>query len=763
MDEDSDKYWMFTVKYAPAEESGTTVITNVSLDRLSCDVTLEWDDEEGEFSHDPVVIHANAFFDEIEEIYIGRAQCSAQNSWHEMLSTNLPAAKTTYSENMPKGYYFVLENGNGDRIPIVGTDPETETAAVSVGMFPRHAGDVTENCYYTAVAVYVYKDAPVDGFDLSVEVTIKLKRIDQVRTHSIELQWENNPPKPAEVTAQLLVWSNADPLQEWIVVQEVTLNEENHWSQDFQPIAFDGDDRHYWVDLLDGDGNRIRVNATSPYSLADYDVTDDQGIKNRIAYRVRVEKQEDGRYLMKAELRGRKYYVNKTLVNSPISYNFLSDEWPEATVILQHRENGTWTEYQDDCKVTVGLWGSNVVEFRTISAEVDNNFRIRELNENGEATEDNGIIRLHAKIDETPLHLQYRVNYGEQDGAADADKPWEFPLTNTLIGQVFPVEVVWDGQAADSVKLVLQSSLAGANEWAAVGGVLELSAQNEWRGWLGPVAYEECREYRVRELRDDNAPIDEGMSADIGGNRYTVSYAMDDKGRITVTNAQIKYIRVYMDWQTGDLGNVTPEPVTVVLQHLEAGNWVETARQALSLEGEGEDELGADWRFEFILPRDADENYRVRELDMQGNPVEPGGEVTYRVEANEGVVQELFTADYQVHDAEKSVDITNTYTVRRIELTANVVWDDHNDQDGKRPLSVDVTLVANGDNLQGTKHASQGNGWNFSFADKPKYANGLQIHYTVEQEHVDNYITAVAGYIITTVLPRPITRFPRAP
>lgn len=136
---------------------------------------------------------------------------------------------------------------------------------------------------------------------------------------------------------------------------------------------------------------------------------------------------------------------------------------------------------------------------------------------------------------------------------------------------------------------------------------MELRAPDEWKGWLGPVAYEEGREYRVREMRDDNAPIDEGMSAVIGGNRYKVSYAMDDKGRITVSNTQIKYILVYMDWETRDLGNVTPEPVTVVLQHLEAGNWVETARQALSPEGEGEEELGADWRFEFILPRDADE------------------------------------------------------------------------------------------------------------------------------------------------------------
>ena len=462
-------------------------------------------------------------------------------------------------------------------------------------------------------------------------------------------------------------------------------------------------------------------------------------------------------------------------------------------------------------------------------------------NEEGEAAEN---LHLVVRKGNTPIHFRYQVQYG----AYGTETAGRFPIANTLMGRVFPVEVVWEnGQAPDSVKLVLQYRPAGENQWYLMqGSESELCAQDEWKGWLGPIDYAAGVEYRVRETSDDevNPVIDDGMSGNIGGKRYKVSYAVDNEGKTIVTNTAANNYLVVMDWEHGELGdNAVSEPVTVVLQHRENGNWVEAARQALSENGEGEEERGADWRVAFAVPIDDDENYRVRELDGQGSPVEPGGSVVYSVEQAGSIVRAGYTAAYAYDAEHESFEITNTCTGKRVELTANVVWDDRNNQDGKRPLSVDVTLVADGDNPKGTKQAAQGNawscrfpdmpekengqdveysvlaanpdgyqreiardgnvftvtythepektningsviwagdeqhqadrpqqvrvilrandaeagsanataaaGWNFSFADKPKYANGLQIHYTVEQEHVDNYFTAVAGYIIT--------------
>ena len=69
--------------------------------------------------------------------------------------------------------------------------------------------------------------------------------------------------------------------------------------------------------------------------------------------------------------------------------------------------------------------------------------------------------------------------------------------------------------------------------------------------------------------------------------------------------------------------------------------------------------------------------------------------------------------------------LTNSYTPEETEATVKKVWKDSNNQDGKRPESLTVTL-SNGETV--TLNAA--NGWEATVDNLPKYANGQPITYT---------------------------------
>ena len=82
--------------------------------------------------------------------------------------------------------------------------------------------------------------------------------------------------------------------------------------------------------------------------------------------------------------------------------------------------------------------------------------------------------------------------------------------------------------------------------------------------------------------------------------------------------------------------------------------------------------------------------------------------------------------------------ITNAYTPEETEATVQKVWDDANDQDGKRPASLTVTL-SNGQ----TVTLDEGNGWKATITGLPKYAAGEEIVYTWTEGELP------AGYALT--------------
>lgn len=92
-------------------------------------------------------------------------------------------------------------------------------------------------------------------------------------------------------------------------------------------------------------------------------------------------------------------------------------------------------------------------------------------------------------------------------------------------------------------------------------------------------------------------------------------------------------------------------------------------------------------------------------------------------------------------------ELAATFTLKSV--AGNVVWDDANDQDGRRPQSVTVRLLQDGKWVQ-TQQVAAANNWAFSFDGLLETAsNGQAITYTVTQDAVTDYSTAVNGYTIT--------------
>ena len=59
-----------------------------------------------------------------------------------------------------------------------------------------------------------------------------------------------------------------------------------------------------------------------------------------------------------------------------------------------------------------------------------------------------------------------------------------------------------------------------------------------------------------------------------------------------------------------------------------------------------------------------------------------------------------------------------------------------------------MNLLADGQKVKSVKATAAG-GWKYSFADVPVYANGRKIVYTVSEDPVKGYTTAIDGFDIT--------------
>ena len=233
------------------------------------------------------------------------------------------------------------------------------------------------------------------------------------------------------------------------------------------------------------------------------------------------------------------------------------------------------------------------------------------------------------------------------------------------------------------------------------GKTLVLSSGNDWRGSFTALPeYENGVEivYTVREISV------EGYATVITGDEatgYTITNSHNPE-TVAVSGA-----KTWIDADNQD--GFRPESITINL--LADGKIIDSVEVTA--------ESGWAWNFE-NLPK-----YR-----------DHGTLIVYSVTEN---AVEDYTTEYS------GFNVTNTHAPEKTSVTVSKVWDDNNNQDGIRPNSVTVELVANGKNTGVQLVLNQGNGWSGSFTDLDKYEAGTEIVYTVRELTVAGYESVVAG------------------
>ena len=118
---------------------------------------------------------------------------------------------------------------------------------------------------------------------------------------------------------------------------------------------------------------------------------------------------------------------------------------------------------------------------------------------------------------------------------------------------------------------------------------------------------------------------------------------------------------------------------------------------------------------------------------------ENGKEITYTVTEN-AVAGYTSTVD--------GYNVTNNHTPATVKVSGTKTWNDNNNQDGIRPSSITVNLLANGQQVA-SKTVSASDNWQYSFDNLAAYANGKKITYTVTENAVAGYTSTVDGYNVT--------------
>ena len=149
---------------------------------------------------------------------------------------------------------------------------------------------------------------------------------------------------------------------------------------------------------------------------------------------------------------------------------------------------------------------------------------------------------------------------------------------------------------------------------------------------------------------------------------------------------------------------------------------------------------GAEHGDPVTLNQDNNWSYTWEHLDKYKD----GSEITYTVK-EVGVVQ-----GYTVSYSADTFTITNTHTPEKTSKTVSKVWEDSNNQDGIRPASIEVQLLADGAEHGDPVTLNQDNNWGYTWEDLDKYKDGREITYTVKEvSEVPDYTVSYSADTFT--------------
>ena len=263
-----------------------------------------------------------------------------------------------------------------------------------------------------------------------------------------------------------------------------------------------------------------------------------------------------------------------------------------------------------------------------------------------------------------------------------------------------PVAKKWAGPEGGAVTVHL---LADGDD---TGKTITLDKDGGWRGSFDG----------LRKVAEDGHEIAYTVSEDSLAN-YSAEVAGDAASGFTITNKNTETVSIPVkkDW-------VGPEGSEVTVKLLADGS--DSGKELKLSDANG-------WKGEFAgLAKYKDD----------------GSEIKYSVTESEvsGVDGSKYATSV-AGDAASGFTITNKNT-ETVDVSGTKTWNDDNDRDGVRPRSINVNLLADGTEVA-EKTVTADDGWAYSFDRLPKYSadDGHEITYTVTEDAVANYATAISG------------------
>lgn len=325
------------------------------------------------------------------------------------------------------------------------------------------------------------------------------------------------------------------------------------------------------------------------------------------------------------------------------------------------------------------------------------------------------------KFENLPVYENgQKIDYSieEDDVAGYTKEIKDFTVTNSYTPEMIKIsgQKVWDdadnqdGKRPASVKVKVKNGDTVVDE-------LEVTAANDWKfesKALPKYAAGQEIAYTVTEeaVADYQTKID----------KFTITNSY------TPQSTEYAVTKVWDDANNQD--GKRPASITVQLYRSVNGqDPIAVAGKTLTLTADNEAAANT-WKASFTnLPQ-----------------FDKGQEITYSVKEDDATVAALKEKGYS--PKVEGQTITNSHTPEQVKVSGQKVWDDADDQDGKRPASITVKVM-DGSTIVDTLEVTAANGWKFESKDLPKYRNGQEIAYTLKEDAVAQYETKIGKFTVT--------------
>ena len=325
------------------------------------------------------------------------------------------------------------------------------------------------------------------------------------------------------------------------------------------------------------------------------------------------------------------------------------------------------------------------------------------------------------KFENLPVYENgQKIDYSieEDDVAGYTKEIKDFTVTNSYTPEMIKIsgQKVWDdadnqdGKRPASVKVKVKNGNTVVDE-------LEVTAANDWK-------------FESKALPKYAA----GQEIAYTVTEEAVAEYQTKIDKFTITNSYIPQSTEYAVtkvWEDAD-NQDGKRPASITVQLYSSVNGEEPAAVAgktLTLTADNEAAANT-WKASFTnLPQ-----------------FDKGQKITYSVKEDDATVAALKEKGYS--PKVEGQTITNSHTPEQVKVSGQKVWDDADDQDGKRPTSITVKVM-DGSTVVDTLEVTAANGWKFESKDLPKYRNGQEIAYTLTEDAVAQYETKIDKFTIT--------------